>query len=340
MYATLRTIGCAIALTLATASAGAATLDDVKARGTVNCGIAAAGLPGYSVTDDKGNWVGFNIDYCRAVAVAIFNDPSKVKFVPLTSKDRFTALQAGEVDLLVNNTTWSMSRDTALGLQFMAVNFYDGQGFMVRKTLGVQTAFDLKDASVCVVTGTTTELNLADFFRVNNLKYEPVVFVDANEALKAYDGGRCDAYTTDSTGLYAYRVRLTNPAEHVILPTIISKEPLGPVWRQGDDQWGNIIKWTHYALVTAEELGITRANVIEAVKTDKRPDVMRLLGVEGKFGEGIGLPNDWAYRIIKAVGNYGEVFERNLGENTPLGIKRGVNALWTKGGLQYAPPIR
>lgn len=233
-----------------------------------------------------------------------------------------------------------MSRDTSLGLQFGPVNYYDGQGFLVRKKLNLTKAEELAGATVCVQTGTTTELNLADFFRSNNIKYEPVVFAGADETVKAYDSGRCDAFTTDASGLYSERLKLTNPADHVVLPTIISKEPLGPAWRQGDAQWGNIVKWVHYAMVTAEELGVTQANVDDMVKSSKNPDVQRLLGTEGKFGEGIGLPNDWAVKVIKTVGNYGESFERNIGEKTPLGIKRGLNALWTKGGLQYAPPIR
>lgn len=328
-----------VAVSAMATAASAATLDDVKARGVLNCG-SNTGLAGFGQPDDKGVWRGLDVDFCRALAAAIFNDPNKVKFVPLSAKDRFTALQSREVDVLVRNTTWSMSRDTSLGLQFGPVNYFDGQGFMVRKSLKLNSALDLAGATVCVQTGTTTELNLADFFRANNIKYEPVVFVDADETVKAYDSGRCDAFTTDASGLYAERLKLTNPNDHVVLPTIISKEPLGPAWRQGDDQWGNIVKWVHYAMLTAEELSITQANVDEALKSDKRPDAMRLLGTEGKFGEGIGLPNDWAYRIIKHVGNYGEVFERDVGEKTPLGIRRGLNALWTKGGLQYAPPIR
>lgn len=322
-------------------SAGVAhadTLSDVKARGVLNCGSSVS-LAGFGQPDAKGEWKGLDVDFCRAMAAAIFSDASKVKFVPLSAKDRFTALQSREVDVLSRNTTWTMSRDTSLGINFGPVNYYDGQGFMVRKKLNIQDAKELNGATVCVQTGTTTELNLADFFRSNNLKYEPVVFADADATVKAYDSGRCDAFTTDSSGLYAERLKLANPADHIVLPNIISKEPLGPSWRQGDDKWGNIVKWTHYAMLTAEELGVTQANVDEMLKSTN-PDVKRLLGTEGKFGDGVGLPNDWAYKIVKLVGNYGEAFERNVGEKTPLGIKRGINALWTKGGLQYAPPIR
>lgn len=322
-------------------SAGVAhadTLSDVKARGVLNCGSSVS-LAGFGQPDAKGEWKGLDVDFCRAMAAAIFSDASKVKFVPLSAKDRFTALQSREVDVLSRNTTWTMSRDTSLGINFGPVNYYDGQGFMVRKKLNIQDAKELNGATVCVQTGTTTELNLADFFRSNNLKYEPVVFADADATVKAYDSGRCDAFTTDSSGLYAERLKLANPADHIVLPNIISKEPLGPSWRQGDDKWGNIVKWTHYAMLTAEELGVTQANVDEMLKSTN-PDVKRLLGTEGKFGDGVGLPNDWAYKIVKLVGNYGEAFERNVGEKTPLGIKRGLNALWTKGGLQYAPPIR
>ena len=259
--------------------------------------------------------------------------------MPLTAKDRFTALQSGEVDVLARNTTWTSSRDTSLGLNFTGVNYYDGQGFMVRKALKVNSALELNDAAVCVQQGTTTELNLADYFRANKMKLKTVTFATADEALKAYDAGRCDAYTTDASGLYGERLRLAKADDHIVLPEIISKEPLGPAVRHGDDQWFDIVNWTHFAMVNAEELGITKANVDEQMKSDN-PDIKRLLGTEGKFGEALGLTNDWAYRIIKHVGNYGEVFERNVGQGSPLKIARGLNALWTKGGLQYAPPVR
>jgi general L-amino acid transport system substrate-binding protein len=321
------------------AAAGTAgTFDDVKARGQLSCG-ANTGLAGFGLPDDKGQWAGMDVDYCRALAAAILNDASKVKFVPLSAKDRFTALQAKEVDVLIRNTTWTMSRDTTLGMVFTGVNFYDGQGFMVRKKLGVASALELNGASVCTQQGTTTELNLADFFRANKIKYEVVAFASATEAIKAYDSARCDAFTTDSSGLYAERLRLTNPDEHVVLPEIISKEPLGPGVRKGDEQWADVVKWVGYALLNAEELGVTKDNVEQMMKSEN-PEIKRLLGVEGKFGEGIGLSNDWVVRIVKATGNYGEIFDRNVGDNSRLKIKRGLNALWNKGGVQYAPPIR
>ena len=327
------------ALGMSAAAAGATTLDDVKAKGFVQCGVNGAGLLGFAATDDKGEWVGFDVDYCRAVAAAVFGDPTKVKFSPLNAKERFTALQSGEIDMLARNTTWTMSRDTSMGMIFAGTNYYDGQGFMVKKSLGVASAKDLGGASICVQTGTTTELNLADFYKNNSMTANSVVFEKQEEADAAYDSGRCDAYTTDASGLYSIRLKLTNPDDSVVLPEIISKEPLGPVVRQGDDQWFSIVKWTHYALLNAEEYGVTQANVDE-MKSSENQDIKRLLGVDGTFGEGIGLGNDWAYNVIKAVGNYGESFERNIGSGSKLGIARGLNALWSKGGLQYAPPIR
>ncbi len=320
------------------AAASAGTLDQVKQRGTLVCG-SNPGLPGFGFPDDKGNWTGLDVDGCRALAAAIFNDPTKVKFVPLTAKDRFTALQSGEVDVLFRNSTWTMQRDTSLGIVFTNVNYYDGQGFMVRKKLNVASALELNGASICVQQGTTTELNLADYFRANKIKYEGVVFATDDETVKAYDSGRCDVYTTDASGLAANRVKMAAPDEHIVLPEIISKEPLGPAVRRGDDQWASIVKWSQYAMVNSEELGITQANVDEKMKSDS-PEVKRLLGIEGKFGEDLGLTKDWAFRIVKLVGNYGEVYERNVGAGSPLKIKRGLNALWNKGGLQYAPPIR
>ncbi|MFN8829555.1 MAG: amino acid ABC transporter substrate-binding protein [Labrys sp. (in: a-proteobacteria)] len=319
-------------------AAQAATLDTVKQRGELICG-SNSGLAGFGVPNDKGEWSGLDVDFCRAVAAAVLGDATKVKFVPLSAKDRFTALQAGEVDLLVRNSTWTISRDTSLGLDFVAVNYYDGQGFMIRKSMKVASAMELSGASVCTQQGTTTELNLADFFRANNMQYQVVSFATADETIKAYDAGRCDAFTTDASGLYAERLRLTAPDDHMVLPEIISKEPLGPVVRHGDNQWGDIVRWTHYAMLTAEELGVTQANVDEMLKSEK-PDVKRLLGTEGEFGKGLGLENDWAAKIIKAVGNYGETFERNVGQGSPLKIARGQNNEWSKGGLQYAPPIR
>jgi general L-amino acid transport system substrate-binding protein len=314
------------------------TLKAVKARGELICG-ANGTLAGFGMPDPQGNWVGFDVEFCRAVAAAIFNDPAKVKFVPLTAANRLTALQSGEIDVLSRNTTWTMSRDASLGINFVAVNYYDGQGFMVRKSLKVNSALELNDASVCVQQGTTTELNLADYFRLNHMSLKSVTFATGDEAVKAYDSGRCDAYTTDSSGLYGERSHLATPSDHIVLPEIISKEPLSPAVRQGDDNWGDIVRWTHYAMVNAEELGVSKANVDEKLKSDA-PDVRRLLGLEGQFGEAMGLTNDWAYRIIKLIGNYGDSFERNIGQGSPLKITRGLNALWTKGGLQYGLPIR
>ncbi|WP_407524528.1 amino acid ABC transporter substrate-binding protein [Methylobacterium oryzisoli] len=315
-----------------------ATLAGIKQKGFLTCG-SNPGLAGFGVPDAQGRWTGLDVDFCRALAAAIFNDTTKIRFIPLSAKDRFTALQSGEVDLLSRNTTWSMSRDTTLGLDFPAVNFYDGQGFMVKKKLGVTSAKQLDGASICTQQGTTTELNLADYFRANKLKYEVVAFATADETFKAYDSGRCDAFTTDASGLYSERLRASNPDDNIVLPEIISKEPLAPAVRHGDSQWADIVRWTHYAMLNAEEAGITQANV-DQMKGSDNPDVRRILGTEGKFGEGIGLTNDWAYRIVKLVGNYGESFERNVGQGSPLKIQRGVNALWSKGGLQYGPPIR
>jgi general L-amino acid transport system substrate-binding protein len=330
----------AIAMTLAfaTQTAWSQTLKTVKDRGELICG-ANGTLAGFGMPDSQGNWVGFDVDFCRAIAAAIFNDPTKVKFVPLTAANRFTALQSGEIDVLSRNTTWTMSRDTSLGIDFAAVNFFDGQGFMVRKALKVSSALELNDASVCVQQGTTTELNLADYFRSNHMSLKTVTFATADEAIKAYESSRCDAYTTDSSGLYGERVLLADPTAHIVLPEIISKEPLSPAVRQGDDNWEDIVRWTHFAMLDAEELGVTKTNVDEKKKSDN-PEIRRLLGAEGQFGEALGLTNDWGYRIIKFIGNYGESFERNVGQGSPLKISRGLNALWTKGGLQYGLPIR
>jgi len=331
-------VGCAAALAVAASAATAQTLNTVKTRGAVNCG-SNPGLAGFGLPDAQGNWTGFDVEFCRALAAAIFDDPKKVKFVPLTAKDRFTALQSGEVDVLARNTTWTSSRDTSLGLNFTGVNYYDGQGFMVRKDLKVNSALELSEAAVCVGQGTTTELNLADYFRANKMKLKTVTFATNDETVKAYEAGRCDVFTTDQSGLYAERLRFANPNDHIVLPEIISKEPLGPSVRHGDDQWFDIVKWVHYAMVNAEELGVSQKSVNEALRSDN-PDVKKLVGTEGNYGEQLGLTKDWAVRIIKHVGNYGEVFERNVGQASPLKITRGLNALWTKGGLQYAPPIR
>ncbi len=318
--------------------AAAGTLDNVKQKGFLTCG-SNTGLAGFGLPDDKGVWTGLDVEFCRAIAAAVFNDPSKVKFIPLTAKDRFTALQSGEIDVLSRNGTWTQSREADLGLLFAGVNYYDGQGFMVRKKLNISAAKELAGASVCVQQGTTTELNLADFFRAANIKYEGVVFATADETIKAYDTGRCDAFTTDVSQLYSERLKLVNPDEHAVLPDVISKEPLGPAVRQGDDQWFNLVRWTHFAMINAEELGVNKANIDDRVKSTS-PEIRRLLGVEGDFGKGLGLTKDWAYRIVKHVGNYGESFERNVGESSKLKIKRGLNLLWSKGGLQYAPPVR
>jgi general L-amino acid transport system substrate-binding protein len=336
----MRTIATLLSAALALSAVGAATagtLDQVKTRGELICG-ANPSLAGFGQPDDQGKYKGFDVDACRAIAAAIFNDPDKVKYLPINAKDRPTILASGQIDVLIRNTTWTLSRETG-GMFFTGVNYYDGQGFMVRKKLGVDSALKLDGASVCVQQGTTTELNLADFFRAHNIKFEPVVFSTDDEATKAYDTGRCDAYTTDASGLYAERLKMSAPDDHVVLPEIISKEPLGPSVRKDDVQWFQIVQWTHYAMLNAEELGVTQANVDQMLKSDN-PSIRRLLGVEGDFGAGLGLTNDWAYRIIKAVGNYGESFERNIGMGSPIKIRRGLNALWTQGGLQYAPPIR
>jgi general L-amino acid transport system substrate-binding protein len=331
-------VACASIVMTVASAASAATLDDVKKRGTLNCG-ANGQLPGFGIPDAQGNWTGFDVDFCRAIAAAIFNDASKVKFTALTAKDRFVALQSGDIDVLARNTTWTMQRDTQFALKATTINYYDGQGFIVRKDLKVNSALELNDATVCVQQGTTTELNLADYFRANKMRLKSVTFLQLDEAVSAYESGRCNAYTTDASQLYSVRLKLAKPDDHVVLPEIISKEPLAPFVRQADDQWFGIVKWVFYAMVNAEELNVTKANVNDQLKSDN-PEIKRLLGTQDNFGEHIGLTKDWAYRIVKLVGNYGEVFERNIGQGSPLKITRGLNALWTKGGLQYAPPIR
>lgn len=333
---TLLTASAATLLCSSVASAG--TLDDVKAKGYIDCGVTT-GLAGFASPDDKGEWAGFDVDFCRAMAAAVLGDAKAVKFTPTTGKTRFPALQSGEVDVLARNTTWTFSRDTDLGFEFIGVNYYDGQGFMVKANLGVKSALELDGASVCIQTGTTTELNLADYFRANNMSFTPIVIEDNAEARQNYESGACDVYTTDRSGLAATRVVLANPDEHVVLPEIISKEPLGPLVRHGDNQWGDIARWTLNAMVTAEELGVTSANV-EEMKNSGNPEIRRLLGTEGDLGTMIGLDNEWAARAIAAVGNYGESYDRNIGPNTPLGLARGVNALWNKGGILYSPPFR
>ncbi len=316
------------------------TLKDVRQKGFLTCGVGTGTTPGFAYLDNSGKWTGVDVDVCRAVAAAVFGDNTKVKYIPTTAKERFTALQSGEVDMLSRTTTWTFMRDVNLGFDFMGVNYYDGQGFMVRKDLGVKSALELDGATVCVTTGTTTELNLTDFFRANNMKLNPVVFERAEETKNAYVAGRCDAYTTDSSGLAGIRATLPNPDDHIILPELISKEPLGPVVRHGDNQWGDIVRWSLNAMIVAEELGVTSANVDDMRANSKNPEIRRMLGVEGDFGPMFGLSTDWAYNIIKQVGNYGESFERNIGVNTPLGLPRGLNQLWNKGGILYAPPFR
>ncbi len=326
--------------TLATATlATAGTLDDVKKAGVLKCGVNT-GLPGFSEADSKGQWRGLDVDYCRALAAVVLGDASKVKYVPLNAKERFTALQSGEIDVLSRNTTDTETRDTSLGINFTGVMYYDGQGFMVPKALGVKSAKELDGATVCIQAGTTTELNLADYFRANGMKFKAITFDTNDQVTKAFVSGRCDVLTTDASGLYATRTKLANPDKYVVLPEIISKEPLAPAVRHGDDQWFDIAKWTRNALLTAEEKGLTMANVDDAKAKSTDPETRRLLGVEGDMCKNVGLDKECFYRAIKQVGNYGEIFERNVGVNTPLKIERGLNALWTKGGLQYSPPFR
>ena len=319
-----------------TATAG--TLEDVKARGELRC-VVSTGIAGFAYPDSGGTWRGFDIDFCRATAAAVLGDASRFKAVTSTGKTRFTKLNSGEGDVLWRNTTITFSRDVNIKLTFVGVNYYDGQGFMVKKSLGVKSALDLDGASVCIQSGTTTELNLADYFRTNNMKYEAVVYEQNSEVRPSYLSGRCDVYTTDASGLAATRSTFPNPGSHMILPEIISKEPLGPATRQGDDNWADVIRWVYNATVTAEEKGITSANV-NSMKSANDPEIKRLLGTEGNLGAELGLSKDWAYQIIKQVGNYGEIFERNIGTNTPIGLARGLNDLWTRGGLQYSPPFR
>lgn len=335
----LRIAASLILTTAATSVAAQSTLDAVRQRGEVVCGVNP-GLAGFAVADNQGNWTGFDVGYCRAIAAAIFGDASLVQFVPLSARDRFDALRDGRVDVLLRNSTATMLRDTMMELDFPTVNYYDGQGFMVRKSLGVSSARELNGASVCVEGDTTTELNLADFFRANGIRYVPVVFNSAAETVDAYLGGRCEAYTTDASGLYAQRIRASSPDEHVVLPEVISKKPLGPAVRHGDNAWGDIVRWVHFAMLNAEELGITSQNVDDRRANDGNPIVRRLLGVEGKFGEMLGLDDDWAYDVIKQVGNYGELFSQNIGDGSALNIQRGLNLLWMRGGLQYGHPIR
>ena len=314
-------------------------LDAIKARGSLICGVTT-GVAGFSLADSQGKWTGLDVDTCRAVAAAIFGDADKVKYVPTTAQQRFTALQSGEVDLLARTTTWTLTRDTALGFDFTGVNYYDGQGFMVNKKLGVKSAKELNGATVCVSPGTTTELNLADYFRANKMTFKPVVIEKVEETRAAFFSGRCDVYTTDASGLYSTRAaNAPNPDDYIVLPEIISKEPLGPVVRHGDNQFADIVRWALFAQIEAEEYGITSKNVDEMMKSDN-PTIKRILGVTPGMGKALGVDEKWVYNIIKQVGNYGEMFERNVGQGSTLKIARGQNALWNQGGLQYAPPIR
>ena len=319
--------------------AASQTLEEVKARGILQC-VVNPGLTGFAAPDDKGKWQGFDIDLCRAIAVAIFNDPDKTAFKPGTGKTRFTILRSGEADVITRNSTWTFIRDVDLGFDFKGVNYYDGQGFMVKKELGVSSAMELDGATVCVQTGSTTELNLADYFRSNNMSFQPIITEDAAESRQNFEKGACDVYTTDVSQLAAQRSAMQNPAEFVVLPEIISKEPLGPVVRHGDNQWGDIVLWTLNALIVAEELGVTSENIDDLLKNTNNPEIKRLLGLEGSLGSKLGLTDDWAANVIRTMGNYSEIFERHIGVNTPVGLARGLNALWNKGGILYAAPFR
>jgi general L-amino acid transport system substrate-binding protein len=334
----LGTIGLAAFVAAAVQPATAETLDVIRDRGKLICGINPD-LPGFAARDQEGAWRGFDVDFCRAVAAAIFNDAGKVEFKALSNAERLTALKNSDIDLLSRNTTWTMARETALGINFAAVTYYDGQGFLVRSSLKAESALELGGKSICVQTGTTTEANLADYFRGKKLTYQLNAFPSADEALVAYNDGRCDAFTTDTSALFAERLKLAKPDEHVILPDIISKEPLSPAVRQSDDRWFKIVQWTHFVMLNAEELGVTSKTIEQAMNSDN-PEIRRLVGLDGSAGTDIGLASDWAARIIRLVGNYDEVFERNVGTGSKLGIPRGINQLWTHGGIQYAPPIR
>ena len=333
-------LGTLAATGLVAGMAAATTLDDVKARGELNCG-SNTGLAGFGLPDANGTWVGFDVAVCRAIAAAVLGDPTKVKFVPTSGQTRLTALASGEIDVLVRNTTWTFSRDVDLKLDFVGVNYYDGQGFMVPKALGVSSAKELNGATVCIQTGTTTELNLADYFKSNNMTYTPVAIESNAEGIQQYLAGACDAYTTDASGLASTRASFAAPDEHIILPEIISKEPLGPLVRHGDNQWGDIVRWTLNALITAEEFGVTSANLEEQVASSTNPEVQRLLGTStDDLGAMLGLDKEWARRAIAASGNYGEIFAATIGEATPIGLARGLNAQWTQGGLLYSQPFR
>ena len=327
-----------IAIALSSSFASADTLDSIKSKGTLSCGVST-GIAGFSATDSSGQWKGIDVDMCKAVASAVFGDASKVKYVPLTAKERFTALQSGEIDMLSRSTTWTNTRDTSLGLNFAGVNYYDGQGFLISTKIGVDSALELDGATVCIQAGTTTELNLTDYFKANKMTYKPITYDTSGQTIEGFKSGRCDVVTSDASQLYGLVLKVKDPSTVKVLPEIISKEPLGPVVRQGDDKWFNIVKWTHIAMLNAEEMGVTQANV-DTMKNSKNPNIQRLLGESGEAGKNLGLDAKWAYNIIKNVGNYGESFDRNVGKGSPLKIDRGLNKLWNQGGLQYGAPIR
>ena len=335
----LLTATVAVLATLGASSAYADRLDDVKARGFVQCGVTE-GVPGFSELNAENDWAGLEVDFCRAIAASIFNDPKAVRFTTLTAADRWQALSSGQIDVLARTSTWTMQRDTQLGITFVGTLFYDGQGFMVKKDSGATSVHDLNGKTICIEQGTTTELNLADYFAINKLTYTPLTFAGHDETVKAFQDGKCVAYTTDSSGLAADRSKFANPADFIILPEVISKEPLAVVVAKGDDRWFKVVRWIYYAVLDADELGVTQKNVDEMLGSDN-PEIKRLLGVsDDDFGTPIGLTKDWAYRVIKGVGNYGEMFDRSVGPSTPLGLQPGLNAIWKDGGIQYAPPIR
>jgi general L-amino acid transport system substrate-binding protein len=319
--------------------ASASTLEEVVKKGELSCGIST-GIAGFSSTDSMGVWKGLDVDFCKSVAAAVFNgDTSKVKYIPLTAKERFTALQSGEIDVLARATTWTATRDTSLGLNFAGVNYYDGQGFLVNKKLGITSAKELSGATFCIQAGTTSELNLTDYFQANDMEYRAVTYDTSGQTVNGFKSGRCDVITSDASQLYGLKLKLDDPDSAIVLPEIISKEPLGPVVRQGDDEWLNIIRWTMFAILEAEELGVSSANV-DAMLKSENPSIMRLLGTSGTAGENLGLKGDWVYQIVKHVGNYGESFDRNVGKDSPLNIDRGLNRLWNQGGLMYSMPVR
>lgn len=336
-----RTIAAAISIAALAGQVDAAnaqaTLAAVKARGVVTCGVSD-GLPGFSQPGENGSWTGFDVDFCRALAAAIFDDPGKVRYVPLNASERFAALQRGEIDILSRNSTWTLARETKLKILFPVVTYYDGQGFLIRKSQKARSPLEFEGLKVCAQAGTTSERNTADYLRSNNVKATLITSVEARDAVKAYDEERCDVFTSDVSQLYAERLTLSSPGDHTILPDIISKEPLGPAVRQGDEQWATMVKWVHHAMVNAEELGVTSRMLDRALKSEK-PEIKRLVGTEGTLGEDLGLSNDWVARIVRHVGSYGEVFERNVGAASKIGIPRGLNHLWTTGGIQYAPPL-